>query len=532
MKLTLKQQIWALPALVALIFVLGATAVAITSRAASVSINSLGKVDAPYVDATTQLTSEYEAFGSLIQGAVAEGEEKGLQDAAPRAEQMLKLAQKIQELRPSDATSQKSTALVKAYTDAATAAAKSMLGTGDDPTKTVPVMQSAQKALVPHLETLHAQAKSQLDGSMALAENSVSRTVYTMLICAAVIVGVLALGSWWMVNSIWRQLGGEPAYAREVLHEIAGGNLALDIKVAADGGNSLLAAMQEMARDLASIVAEVRTGSESVAVASWEIAEGSQDLSRRTEQAAASIQATNSSVNKLAQGTGQTADSAKGANDLASKAKRVASIGGEVVSRVIATMNDISADSKRISDVTGVIDSIAFQTNILALNAAVEAARAGEQGRGFAVVAGEVRALAGRAATAAKEIKALIGNSVSKIENGTQLVQQAGATMTDIVHSVERVTNIISDIAHAAADQNGAVTQLNSSVSMLEEMTQQNSALVEQSTASAESLQQQARRLTQLVSTFHIPEDASSHTRSEASASNAQSDETSGLFTD
>ena len=266
----------------------------------------------------------------------------------------------------------------------------------------------------------------------------------------------------------------------------------------------LLNALAAMQSSLRRIVGEVRSSTDSISNASAEIASGNQDLSARTEQAASNLQQTASSMEQLTGTVKQSADSARQANQLAASAAEVAARGGNVVSRVVATMDDINASSKKIADIIGVIDGIAFQTNILALNAAVEAARAGEQGRGFAVVAGEVRSLAQRSAEAAKEIKALIGASVDKVESGSKLVADAGQTMQEIVGSVQRVTDIIGEITAAASEQSDGIGQVNTSVTQLDKMTQQNAALVEESAAAAESLKDQAQKLAAVVGTFRL----------------------------
>jgi methyl-accepting chemotaxis protein len=268
----------------------------------------------------------------------------------------------------------------------------------------------------------------------------------------------------------------------------------------------LLRALGRMQESLRQMVGHVRLSSGSISTASAEIASGNRDLSARTEQTASNLQQAASSMEQLTGTVKQSADSARQANQLATSAAEVAARGGAVVSRVVATMDDINASSKKIADIIGVIDGIAFQTNILALNAAVEAARAGEQGRGFAVVAGEVRNLAQRSAQAAKEIKGLIGASVEKVESGSKLVADAGKTMQEIVGSVQRVTDIIGEISAAASEQSDGIGQVNTSVLQLDQMTQQNAALVEQSAGAAESLKDQANKLAQVVGTFRLDE--------------------------
>ena len=266
----------------------------------------------------------------------------------------------------------------------------------------------------------------------------------------------------------------------------------------------LLRALGRMQGALRELVGEVRASTDSIRTASSEVATGNQDLSARTEQTASNLQQAASSMEQLTATVRQSADSARQANQLAASAADVAARGGSVVSQVVATMGDINGASKKIADIIGVIDGIAFQTNILALNAAVEAARAGEQGRGFAVVAGEVRSLAQRSAEAAKEIKGLIGDSVGKVEGGSRLVADAGRTMNEIVSSVQRVADIIGEITAASAEQSQGLGEINGAVTQLDQMTQQNAALVEQSTAAAESLKEQALRLAAVVDTFRL----------------------------
>lgn len=269
-----------------------------------------------------------------------------------------------------------------------------------------------------------------------------------------------------------------------------------------DGGNALKATLHRME----AAVASVRSGATGIEVASAEIASGNQDLSDRTEQTASNLQRTASNMSTLTSTVKQSAESARQANQLAMSASAVAIKGGQVVAQVVETMQGINDASRRISDIIGVIDGIAFQTNILALNAAVEAARAGEQGRGFAVVASEVRSLAGRSAEAAKEIKNLIGVSVEKVDSGSRLVADAGKTMTEIVNSVQRVSDIIGEITAASSEQSTDISQVNTAVMELDQMTQQNAALVEQSAAAAESLREQAQRLAHVVSEFRLAE--------------------------
>jgi methyl-accepting chemotaxis protein len=314
----------------------------------------------------------------------------------------------------------------------------------------------------------------------------------------AVTAGVL------IVRSITGQLGGEPAQAVETARAIASGDLSRRFQVKPGTEGSLMHALSEMQVSLMALVGRVRSASEIVATASTEIAQGNLDLSSRTEEQASALQQSAASMDQLATTMRQTAESAKRGNSLAADASRVAAQGGEAVSGVVNTMKHINDSSRRIADIIGVIDGIAFQTNILALNAAVEAARAGEQGRGFAVVASEVRSLAQRSADAAKEIKSLISASVERAEQGSAMVDQAGATMEKVVSSIQRVADIMSEISAATEQQDAGVSQVSQAVAEMDRATQQNAALVEQGAASAESLRTQSQSLVTAVSVFRL----------------------------
>ena len=322
-----------------------------------------------------------------------------------------------------------------------------------------------------------------------------------IMVGLSVIIAMIFAGTAWLVRSIREPL----AQANDLAARIAQGDLSSVISTnRADEFGTLLVSLRAMNESLASMVSQVRSSTDSIAIASAEIATGNNDLAQRTEQTSSNLQATASSMDGLTLTVQQSADNARQASGLAASASNVAQRGGEVVSQVVSTMQQIDASSKKIADIISVIDGIAFQTNILALNAAVEAARAGEQGRGFAVVASEVRSLAGRSAEAAKEIKGLIGTSVEKVESGTKLVTDAGATMQEIVQSVRRVADVIGEITAAANEQSAGIAGVNQAIGNLDQMTQQNAALVEESAAAAESLREQADRMKQAVAVFKI----------------------------
>ena len=324
---------------------------------------------------------------------------------------------------------------------------------------------------------------------------------YGILVGLAVVVALISMGTVWLVHSIRDPLD----QANELAARIAEGDLSSGIRTTReDEFGMLLRSLATMNDSLGRMVAQVRQSTDNIATASAEIAQGNNDLAQRTEQTSSNLQSTASSMDALTATVQHSTDNSRQASALAASASTVAQRGGSVVTQVVTTMQEIDASSKKIADIIGVIDGIAFQTNILALNAAVEAARAGEQGRGFAVVASEVRSLAQRSAEAAKEIKGLIDTSVGKVESGTRLVTDAGATMEEIVQSVRRVADVISEITAAATEQSSGIAGVNAAIGNLDQMTQQNAALVEESAAAAESLREQADRMKEAVAVFRV----------------------------
>ncbi|URI06963.1 methyl-accepting chemotaxis protein [Aquincola tertiaricarbonis] len=328
------------------------------------------------------------------------------------------------------------------------------------------------------------------------------RAAAMMMGVGGTLMAVVGVMGWTMSRRIYRDLGGEPDYAAQIVRRIGAGDLSVQVQLRPGDSNSLLAAMHQMQQGLAGTVGSIRLATDHIATASGEIAAGNLDLSARTESQASALQQTAASMEEITATVKQNAENARQANELAVAASQVAARGGAVVGEVVQTMSAISDSSRKIADIIGTIDGIAFQTNILALNAAVEAARAGEQGRGFAVVAGEVRTLAQRSAEAAKEIKSLIGSSVDMVEAGTRLVGQAGATIQEVVGSVERVTTVVAEITTASQEQTSGIEQVNQAIAQMDQATQQNAALVEQASAAAMSLKEQSRTLVETVASF------------------------------
>jgi methyl-accepting chemotaxis protein len=378
---------------------------------------------------------------------------------------------------------------------------------GDDAAARALIRGESNKLIVAMRGQVDKLVKLYGDGGIQAAQhgdevyNSARGWIITLL-AASVALG--ALGAVLITAWLVRRLGGEPDYAAEIAKRIAAGELSVDVQTRPHDQSSLLFAMKSMRESLANIVGQVRAATDTIASASDQIVAGNLDLSARTEQQASSLEETAASMEELTSTVKQNSESARQANQLALQASGIAQKGGAVVGRVVETMGSINESARKIVDIIGVIDGIAFQTNILALNAAVEAARAGEQGRGFAVVASEVRNLAQRSAAAAKEIKALIGDSVNQVEAGSMLVSQAGATMEEVVVSVRRVTDIMGEITSAGQEQSAGIEQVNEAIAQMDAVTQQNAALVEEATAASQSMRDQAGGLAALVSIFTV----------------------------
>lgn len=367
-------------------------------------------------------------------------------------------------------------------------------------TETLPALDALQE---PVSAMTDLQKKIVVVSGADVKHNIDSARVLMLILCGfALLAGISA--AFVITWTLLKRLGGEPDYVADIAGKIAMGDLTVAIQTKANDQTSMLVAMKVMRDSIANIVGEIRAGTDTIVTASSQIASGNLNLSSRTEEQANALQETASSMDELTSTVKQNADNAHQANQLAHSASEVAIKGGAVVAQVVDTMGSINESSKKIVDIIGVIDGIAFQTNILALNASVEAARAGEQGRGFAVVAAEVRNLAQRSAAAAKEIKALIGDSVEKVDAGTQLVDQAGTTMDEVVASVKRVTDIISEITVAGNEQTSGIEQINQAIMQMDGVTQQNAALVEAAAAATQSMQEQSENLSRAVGVFKL----------------------------
>jgi len=505
--MSIKRRIWALPVISAVIFGLGVAVSASFATGALDSIHTTESVDYPALGASKALAADIEGVTNSLRDAVSEGDKARI---AQVGEQAGKVRTRVAEIGKIDGMADTGKRLAKEFEDyyaPAVSAAKIMLELEQgDPGATVARMQSALTTLNNDVAKLNEVAQRQFSAGIARSESSVRRVLSATIITALIVIATLIVVSWFVVRTIWQQLGGEPEYAREIARAVADGNLATDIRLEAGDQASLLAALKEMRGRLANMVAGIKTSAETIALASSEIASGNADLASRTESQASRLENTARAMESLTDTVRANAASARQANQLVVSATDIATRGGEVVGNVVSTMGAINTSANKIVEIISVIDGIAFQTNILALNAAVEAARAGEQGRGFAVVAAEVRSLAQRSATAAKEIKELIGDSVSKVNAGTALVDEAGATMDQIVTSVRKVHDIMAEISEAGQRQSEGIEQIGQAIDDMDQMTQQNSALVEQASAAAESLTDQTGQLSGALAVFKLDE--------------------------
>jgi methyl-accepting chemotaxis protein len=498
-----------------------ATVLALTVLVGTFSVHQLGRVHDATVDLATNWLPSMEALGEYGAATATIRRAQAVYEMVDKPEEYAAEAARIEEQK------RKAAAAWKRYSDMLTTDEERKVAKKVEEAEQRYYASLGQMLAMPHGDAdFHEKARKHymesrpvfaaltaaLDndvdfqakgGELAFksAEASFRQTRVAVIVLLVVAVGIGAAFSLLIARSITRPL----ARAVQVAETVASGDLTSEVHVdSADETGQLLAALKRMNESLVSIVSQVRNSSDSIATGSTQIATGNADLSQRTEEQASNLQQTAASMEELTTTVKQNADTAREATRLAGGASSAAVDGGLVVGRVVATMDDISQSSRKIGDIIGVIDGIAFQTNILALNAAVEAARAGEQGRGFAVVAGEVRTLAQRSAQAAKEIKALIAESVEKVENGSRLVDEAGQSMNDIVAQVKRVGDLIQEISTSSVEQSSGIGQIGDAVTQLDKVTQQNAALVEESAAAADSLRHQAGQLAQTVSVFRL----------------------------
>jgi len=505
MSMSIKRRIWSLPATATVIFSIGLAVSVYFATIAISSIKTTEAVDYPLLDQSKTLITDVNGMVKALQEAVSEGDKKRLDAIEQTVKNLRENIKSLGKIEGQVETSERLTKEFEAYYSPALSVAKIMMDLDQgDPTPLIGKMQTTLNTLQADLAKTQDIAKKQFKDGVERSGNSVNNVLYTTIFVAVMIIASLGGVSFIVVRGIWQQLGGEPEYTREIAVAVAAGDLSMDIATDPGDKTSLLVALKEMKSKLEMMVSEIKLSAETIKVASSEISSGNNDLSSRTESQANSLQETSSSMASLSDTVKQNADNAKQANRLSDVATDVAVKGGDVVNQVIGTMSEINGSSKKIVDIITVIDGIAFQTNILALNAAVEAARAGEQGRGFAVVASEVRNLAQRSAAAAKEIKTLISDSVDKVTQGSQLVDQAGKTMGEIVDSVKRVSDIMKEISAASQDQSAGIQEIGRAIEHMDEMTQQNSAMVEEAASAASSMNYEAEKLTQSLDVFKL----------------------------
>lgn len=505
--MSIRRRIWSLPIISTVIFGIGLGVSATYTTQAFSSIQGIGSVDYPALELTKTITDEVTGITEDFKTAVAEGDKNKIVLIREREAKLHKTIAKYGAVQGKKTDADRVALEFKEYMLPALTSAEIMLGAPGDPTVAVAQMQSTLKKLQADLEKISAQSRTQFANGINTSSEQVKNVLYISIISALIVILALISTAYFVIRSIWGQLGGEPEYARSIASAVAKGDLSMDIAIGENDNTSLLAAISQMKDKLKELLSDIKTSSATIKNASAEIAAGNADLSERTEKQSINIESTSRSIHELTVIVNTNDEHASKASAMASDSANIATRGGQVVQNVVATMDDINQSAKKIADITSVIDGIAFQTNILALNAAVEAARAGEQGRGFAVVASEVRNLAQRSASAAKEIKDLINDSVNKVNAGSLMVNQAGTTMTEIVSSIKKVSEVMADITSASKKQSAGISDVNASMEDMDHATQQNAALVEEAASAAKSLEDQAIALHEALSYFKIKDE-------------------------
>ncbi len=516
-----KHRIWLLPIMTAVIVSAG---IAINSRItthASEGLARVEKVQYPTVEAIRSLRADVTKIQEALQQAVAEGDQTAIKTAEEHAAAIKVTLNQLRTLDGGDhGLAEKLGTQFDNYYVSATRATRVLLNLdkGDSATVVASMQMNAQ-ALTSLLAATNDKALADFRALLAGGADDVRSTLRVSMIAAGIMLFTLGIGSWILINSVFGSLGGEPEEAAEIVRRIAGGDFTAQVAVQNGDTSSLLHGIATLRTKLGDLIRDVHRSSAAVDTAAVDMNQAVGQLSARTAGQAASLEQTASSMEQMTETVKQNADNARHASELASATRNQAEAGGQVVNRAITAMSEINASSKRIADISGVIDEIAFQTNLLALNAAVEAARAGEQGRGFAVVAIEVRNLAQRSGTAAREIKTLIQDSVAKVQDGSTLVDESGRHLNDIVKSVKKVADIIREISAASQEQANGLEQVNTAVMQMDQMTQQNSAMADETSSVATTMTNQAKQLLDIVGVFRIENGPQARTPASARSS-------------
>jgi methyl-accepting chemotaxis protein len=500
-----KQRIWMLPIMTAVIVTIGLVVSWRITSQTSAALVRVEQVQYPTVETLRTVREHVAKLEESLQRAVAEGDQEALSLAEQEGAAARKALAALAEIASDGADTRELTSAFENYFKAALSATRIMLGSeqGDAGTAITSMQQSSEK-LKSVLAASQEGAIRDFRSLLNSGTENIKRSVMVTVIMALLMMIALGLGSWILIGSVFRSLGGEPEAAVEKVRAIAGGDFMTAVSLQPGDESSLLHGIETLRQKLGTLIRDVRTASGTVDSAAADINGNIDRLSSRTSEQAASLEETASSMEEMTVSVKRNAENAKHANELATEARDRAERGGAVANRAVAAMAEINTSSRRIADIIGVIDEIAFQTNLLALNAAVEAARAGEQGRGFAVVASEVRNLAQRSATAAREIKELIQDSVAKVEDGSKLVDESGRHLHDIVAAAKKVADIIGEISDASSQQANGLDQVNAAIMQMDGMTQQNAAMAEETSSVAAAMKNEARGLTDLIAVFKV----------------------------